>query len=197
MFRIISGLSEARGWAKHDHWEVDVVWVTVHKLSNLGRTLRQEFLLSAGTMIYRAFLESVQLVNPTIFWDEGNEVRVAFRLNVWNALIDSLLVLVEDFFAVLENFSPTLWVFIQWFLTEFIQERARIHDVGISLFGVNDNVKESNRTTCIDCFLFHVEDVVGNLFRFEIATLSCFEGVLSRCLLVKHQNAQDRFWDHF
>lgn len=97
--------------------------------------------------------------------------------------------LVEDFFAVLENFSPTFWVLIKRLLAEFIQERAGNHDVGISLFGVNDNVKESNCTTCVDCFLFHVEDIVGNLLRLKIATLSCFEGVLSRRLLVKHQNA--------
>lgn len=147
-------------------------------------------------MVYWAFFEAVQLVNSTILRNEGNEVRITFRFDTWNSFVNSLLVLVEDFFAIFENFSPSFRIFIEGFLTELVQEWTRNNNIGVPLLGVDDNVEESNCSTGIYCFLLHVENIVGNLFGLKVAIFSCFESILGWSLLIKHQNSQYRFWNH-
>ena len=76
-YRDTTSRSHSLGRAEHNHRKVNVIRVPIHKLTNLGRASGQEFLFSTFAVVNWALLESIQFINPSIFRDKGNEVRVA------------------------------------------------------------------------------------------------------------------------
>lgn len=110
-------------------------------------------------MIDWALLEPVQLIDPAIFWDKGNEVRVTVGTNVGLTFIDCLNVLLPDFLAVLENIGSRFTVFVHCFLTELVEERVRFDQLWVLFLSVESDVEKSNCPAGIDGVLLHVKNV--------------------------------------
>lgn len=92
-------------------------------------------------MIHWALLETVQLVNPAILGNEGDEVGVAMRLHIGNPLTDCMFVFIQNFLAVLKNFGPGLAVLTRGVLAELIEEGVGNQYVWVFFFGVEDHVE--------------------------------------------------------
>lgn len=92
-------------------------------------------------MIHWTLLETVQLVNPAIFGDEGDEVGVAMGLHLGNSLTDCMFVLIQNFLAVLKNLGPGFAVLARGVLAELIEEGVGRQYVWVFFFGVEDHVE--------------------------------------------------------
>ena len=151
----------------HDyHRKVNIVRISRHKFLNLSCSLSQKLLLSTGSMINWAFLESIQLVNPSIFWHKWYKVSITGSLHIWLTFIHCLLVFIMNFLTVLENLCPCFTILIQSFFAEFVQKWAWNDNISIFFLGVHDNMEKGNWSTGIHCVLFHVEHIVWYFLRF-------------------------------
>jgi hypothetical protein len=140
-------------------------------------------------MVNWALLEAVKFVDVTVLGHKGDEVRVALSVDARLSLAYSLLVLIENLLAILEELGPSFGVLIECLLAELIEEGVGDQNIWVFFFGVEDDVEESDGATGIDGVLFHVENVLGNFLRFQILGFSLFEGILDWRLFVKHHDA--------
>lgn len=185
-----------QGGGQHNHREVDVVGVPVHELTDAGRPLHQELLLTAYSVVNRALLEPVQLVDPAVLGHERDEVGVAGTTRTGLSLPNCLLVLVHDLRTVLEDVGAGFGVLAQGLLAKLVEKGARGDDGGVLLLGVHDDVEEGDGPAGIDGVLLHVEDIGRHLLWLERGLLGNLELSLGRTLLVEHHDAEHGFGDH-
>ena len=69
------------------------------------------------------------------------------------------LVLVQYLLTILEDLSSGLAIFVHRFTAELVQKRFRNNDVRVFLFGIENDVEQSNRSAGVHSLLLHVEDV--------------------------------------
>ncbi len=67
--------------------------------------------------------------------------------------------LVQYLLTILEDLSPGLAIFVHRFTAELVQKRFRDNNVRVFLFGIENDMEQSNRSAGVHRLLLHVEDV--------------------------------------
>ena len=158
--------SLTQGWTKHNHREVDVVWVSRHELLDLSCCLAQEFLFCASSMINRTLFESIEFINPAIFGNKGYEMSITSSFNARNSLVNCLFMFIMNLFTILEDLSSCFTVLTRSFFVKFVKETSRSDNIWVFFFRIQDYVEQSYWSASIDCVLFHVENVTWYFLRF-------------------------------
>lgn len=183
-------------WAKNYHREVYVLWISSHEFLNLICSLWKELFLCASSMIYWALLESIKFINSSILRDKRYEMSITSSLDTWNSFIDCLFVFILNLLRILEDFSPCLGIFSHGSFIKFVKEGCLCDDIWIFFFCIEDDMEKSDRSTCIDGMLLHIENIFWYFLWFQSLCLSIFELVLSWWLLIEHHDSQDWFRNH-
>jgi hypothetical protein len=178
------------------HRKVEVIGISLHKLSNQTGALLQEILRLTLTMVHRSLLHAVQLDQLLPVVHNGNEVRVALTLNLRLPLLDCFLVVGQDLLAILEELSTGLRVDTGAVGLESIQVGPWSHQIRIFGGSIKDYVEEGNGAACVSGILPHEEEIFRDLFRFELMALGLLVLLLDGSFLIEEEYADSGLGDH-
>lgn len=107
-----------------------------------------------------------------------------------------IFMLIQDVFAVLEEFSPCIGIDIGAVELEVLQVRIGSDDLRVLFKGIQSDVEESDSSTCISRMLLHEEDIVWRIFSLQASSNSLFVLLLHWRDLIEEQNAKHRLRNH-
>lgn len=144
----------------------------------------------------RSGSHAIKLVKLVVLDDEGDKVRLTVICNVGLSSNNCIFVLVQDVFAVLEEFSSRIRVDIGAVELEVLQVRVGSDDFRMLFESIESDVEERDSSTCISRMLLHEKDIVWRIFRQQASSNRLFVLLLHWSNFIEEENAKYRLGNH-